>query len=64
MREICSNDDCNANTGRCDTEDEAIEKWNNRWMIPCEEGETEGNWHTGTPTENGWYLLECSIGGC
>lgn len=27
---ICSNDDCNANTGRCDTQDEAIAKWNNR----------------------------------
>ena len=27
---ICSNDDCNANTGRCDTEDEAITKWNKR----------------------------------
>ena len=35
----------------------AIEKWNNRWMIPCEEGETEGNWHTGTPTENGLYII-------
>ena len=20
------------------------------------------DWHTGTPTENGWYLLECRIG--
>lgn len=27
---ICSNDDCNANTGRCNTEDEAITKWNRR----------------------------------
>ena len=27
---ICSNDNCNANTGRCDTKDEAIAKWNNR----------------------------------
>ena len=35
-----------------------IEKWNNRWMIPCEESETEGNWHTGTPTEEGWYLIK------
>lgn len=49
---ICSNDYCNANTGRCDTEDEAITKWNNR----------PSPWHTGTPTENGWYLLECNIG--
>lgn len=49
---ICSNDDCNANTGRCDTEDEAITKWNNR----------PSPWHTGKPTENGCYLLECKIG--
>lgn len=34
-----------------------IEKWNNRWMIPCEEGETEGNWHTDAPTEEGLYLV-------
>jgi len=45
---ICTNDDCNANTGRCSTEDEAITKWNNR-----------SNWHTGTPTEEGWYLCKC-----
>lgn len=45
---ICSNDDCDANTGRCDTEDEAITKWNNR----------TSSWHTGTPTEEGWYLLK------
>ena len=44
---ICSNDDCNANTGRCDTEDEAITKWNNR----------PSPWHTGEPTEEGWYLF-------
>ena len=44
---ICVNDNCNANTGRCDTEDEAIAKWNNR----------PNNWHTCTPTEEGWYLI-------
>ena len=22
----------------------------------------DNNWHTGTPTEEGWYLLECNIG--
>ena len=22
----------------------------------------ESPWHTGTPTEEGWYLLECNIG--
>ena len=44
---ICSNDDCNANTGRCDTKDEAIAKWNTR----------PNPWHTGTPTEDGWYLV-------
>lgn len=42
-----------------DTKEEAIEKWNNRWMIPCEEGETKGYWHTGTPTEDGEYLVIC-----
>ena len=36
---------------------DAIEAWNNRWMVPCEEGETEGNWHTGTPTEGGLFLV-------
>ena len=23
--------------------------------------EEQKRWHTGTPTEEGWYLLECSI---
>lgn len=26
------------------------------WVKP------QGDWHTGTPTEEGWYLLECNIG--
>lgn len=54
---ICSNEKCYAQMGDFLSKGEAIEKWNNRWMIPCEEGETEGNWHTGTPTEEGWYVL-------
>ena len=52
---MCKN--CKGGLGELDTKEEAFEKWNNRWMIPCEEGETEGNWHTGTPTEEGWYLV-------
>lgn len=24
--------------------------------------EKKTNWHTGTPTEEGWYVLECSNG--
>ena len=44
----CATNNCDANTGRCDTEDEAITKWNNR----------RNPWHTGTPTEEGWYLLK------
>jgi len=24
----------------------------------------ESNWHTGTPTEFGWYVYEASSGGC
>ena len=51
---MCTN--CKGGLGELDTKEEAIEKWNNRWMIPCEEGETEGNWHTGTPTEDGDYI--------
>lgn len=49
---ICSNDNCNANTGRYDTEDEAITKWNTR----------PNPWHTGTPTENGYYLCHFKSG--
>jgi len=30
----------------------AISDWNNR----------PSPWHTGTPTEDGWYVLECNIG--
>ena len=51
---ICSNDDCNANTGRCDTEDEAITKWNKR----------ANPWHTGTPTDEGLYLCASEYKDC
>lgn len=43
----CDNDNCNAKTGRCDTNDEAITRWNNR----------PNPWHTGTPTEEGLYTV-------
>ena len=56
---MCKN--CKGGLGELDTKEEAFEKWNNRWMIPCEEGETEGNWHTGTPTEEGWYLMKVKL---
>lgn len=44
----CDNNNCNAKTGRCDTNDEAITRWNKR----------PNPWHTGTPTENGYYLCK------
>lgn len=36
---------------------EAIEAWNRRAEIKGKEGKISPNWHTGTPTENGYYLL-------
>ena len=34
-----------------------------QWLDHCKDKKTSSPWHTGTPTENGWYLLECGIGG-
>ena len=34
------------------SEEEAIKRWNTR----------PNPWHTGTPKEEGWYLLVCGIG--
>lgn len=46
----CKNDNCNmiAMTVLADTEARAVEIWNTR----------PNPWHTGTPTEEGWYLLK------
>ena len=38
---------CSVTNGWFRTGEEAVEKWNNR----------PSPWHTGTPTEEGWYLL-------
>ena len=54
---MCHN--CKGGVGDIDSKEEAVETWNNRWMIPCEKGETDGNWHTGTPTEEGEYVVFC-----
>ena len=35
-----------------------IEKMLNEILIELD----DSPWHTGKPTENGWYLLECNIG--
>ena len=40
---------CQAKIGWFDEKERAIEAWNNR-----------SNWHTGTPTEEGWYLVKCN----
>ena len=40
--------DCLSRTEEYSTNEEAIEAWNNR----------PSPWHTGTPTEDGWYLCE------
>ena len=32
------------------------------YEILTELNDKDSDWHTGTPTEEGWYLLECNIG--
>lgn len=50
----CKNDNCNmiAMTVLADTEARAVEIWNTR----------PNPWHSGTPTEEGLYVLHCSNG--
>ena len=43
---------CNAQSPLMYRKGEAVEWWNRR----------PSPWHTGKPSENGWYLLECEIG--
>ena len=48
----CKNNHCLEGLySRGNTKEEAIEAWNNR----------PSPWHTGIPTEEGWYLLYTSI---
>ena len=44
----CRNIGCGAIGSECVKKETAIEKWNKR----------TSPWHTGTPTEEGWYLLK------
>jgi hypothetical protein len=41
---------------RSDTQEKVIEEITSKW------NKRPNPWHTGTPTEEGWYLLECKIG--
>ena len=43
---------CETISDTCDTKERAIELWNTR----------PSPWHTGTPTEEGWYLIKYVIG--
>lgn len=48
---------CMGAFGENDSKHEAIEKWNKRVNVPLY-GEVEGDWHTGTPVEDGKYLVQ------
>ena len=43
----CKNCDATIGIGGSDNEQKVTEAWNNRHSL----------WHTGTPTDTGWYLL-------
>lgn len=45
---ICSNEKCYAEMGDFISNEDAIRMWNSR----------PNPWHTGTPTEEGWYLIQ------
>ena len=56
---VCTN--CGASTRHSilvtRKKNESIEAWNRRAEIKGNQGKTSTNWHTGTPTEEGWYLI-------
>lgn len=45
-------EECGSRVETYPSKEQAIEMWNRR----------PSPWHTGTPTEDGWYLVECQIG--
>ena len=46
--------ECMCSTQNYSTDDDAISTWNNR----------PSPWHTGTPTEEGWYLTKVKVRDC
>jgi len=54
-------DFCRSRTIEALTEEDAIEAWDRRAEleeISGKEGKTSPVWHTGTPTEEGWFIVK------
>lgn len=58
---LCSNSECSWSyfSIMYESRDKAIAEWNKK-VMRHQESKTNTPWHTGTPTEEGWYL--CAYG--